>query len=106
MVNGKWYSVALNCKRQNGREGSAVGRLLALALAVAAGFAAEAQYVMPQADLSRSFSGQFLVQDQRPTGSRKVLAAGTNLIALDATVLTVSCERIKKGLWKRLGAAP
>src|SRR6266853_881710 len=57
--------------------------------------------------LSRSFSGQFLIQST--PGSVASPLAGflendTNFVHLDPTLLTVSCERIKQILYRELGA--
>lgn len=68
-----------------------------------------AQQGLPNVFLSRSVSGQFVVQSS-PTVSASVLATylenDTNFIRLDPTLLPVSCERIKQVLWRELGLAP
>ena len=59
--------------------------------------------------LSRSFSGQFIIQSAPQSfGSPLVslLENDTNYVKLDPTLLTVSCERIKEILWRELEAKP
>jgi hypothetical protein len=66
------------------------------------------QVVPPGSVLARSHSGQFLVQG-RPFGSlpgiSPNLSTNQNLLSLDPTLVTVSCERIKQLLWRELGTA-
>ena len=68
--------------------------------------AVSGQFVAPGVFLSRSFSGQFVVQSS-PSRTRSPLAEflenDTNFVRLDPTLLTVSCERIKQILWRELG---
>lgn len=56
---------------------------------------------------SRSHSGQFIVQTvPRPAQRSRYLSSfetNRNYITLDATLLPVSCERVKQVLWRRLG---
>src|SRR5512140_1186290 len=72
---------------------------LALLLATLAPAAAHVQ--------SRSHSGQFIVQTvPRPAQRSRYLSSfetNRNYITLDATLLPVSCERVKQVLWRRLG---
>jgi len=67
-----------------------------------------AQPAMPGLFLSRSASGQFIIQSS-PVVSASPLAAylenDTNFIRLDPTLLPVSCERIKQVVWRELGLA-
>lgn len=63
---------------------------------------------VPVARLPRSSSGQFIIQNVPHPGqvrSRYASSFETNrsYITLDATVLPVSCERIKQALWRQLG---
>lgn len=58
--------------------------------------------------LSRSVSGQFLIQTAPgPSGSplQGVLQNDTNFVRLDPVLLTVSCERIKQLVWRALDAS-
>jgi len=58
-----------------------------------------------KAGAHRSLTGQFIVRDPLPTGELpSVTYDTTNLVRLDPTLLTVSCERIKKALLSELGA--
>src|SRR5512133_2154733 len=62
----------------------------------------------PASRLPRSSSGQFIIQNVPVPGglrSRYVSSFETNrsYMTLDATVLPVSCERIKQALWRQLG---
>jgi len=68
---------------------------------------ADAQPGQPEHPSTRSASGQFFIQDQRSSGPRapeSSLAANRNLVRLEPTLVTVSCERIKQMLWQELGA--
>src|SRR3954466_8373758 len=84
----------------------------ALAAALLFGSAARAQVVrptLPLPEVTRSHSDQFVV-----FGSESVtlpsrfpgIATNLNFIALEPTLLAVSCERIKGVLARRLGAGP
>jgi hypothetical protein len=67
---------------------------------------ARAQPTAPGVFLSRSFSGQFVIQSAPPRLGSPLsgfLDSDTNFIRLDPTLLTVSCERIKQILWRELG---
>jgi hypothetical protein len=69
--------------------------------------ALRAQLSLPGTFLSRSVSGQFLIQGS--AGSHGAASAGllennTNFVRLDPTLLTVSCERIKQLVWRNLKA--
>ncbi len=78
-------------------------------LLLAHGVAVAQPSLPPGSQITRSFSGQFYIH---PTGvpadpglvSR--LTAGGNYLQLDAALLTVSCERIKTMLWRKLGDKP
>ena len=68
---------------------------------------ADAQLGQPERPSTRSASGQFFIQDQRSSGPRapeSSLAANRNLVRLEPSLVTVSCERIKQMLWQELGA--
>lgn len=68
----------------------------------------QAQFATPGVFISRSYSGQFIVQSAPPSfGSAMVsfLENDTNYVRLDPTLLTVSCERIKQILWRELEVA-
>ena len=73
---------------------------------------APAQFSLPDVNLTRSVSGQFVVTDAGPGSPVSSLtAAVTNagLVRLEPAVLAVSAERIKQTLWHELGidsAAP
>ncbi|MDR3458724.1 MAG: hypothetical protein P4N60_14840 [Verrucomicrobiae bacterium] len=57
----------------------------------------------------RSVSGQFIVDavpEDSPLLHRADLAADTNLVRLEPTLLAVSAERFKLALWSRLGLRP
>ena len=63
----------------------------------------------PGVFVSRSVSGQFIIQSARSSfGSPLVslLENDPNFVRLDPMTLTVSCERIKQILWRELGAKP
>lgn len=84
-------------------------RVLALLVCLAAASMlppeARAQAGLSGILLSRSYSGQFLIQSAPPSfGSPlvDVLENDTNFVRLDPTLLTVSCERIKQLLWHEL----
>lgn len=69
----------------------------------------QAQLMPPGLLISRSVSGQFIVQSARPSfGSPLVnfLENDTNYVRLDSTLLVVSSERIKTIVWRKLEAAP
>lgn len=61
---------------------------------------------LPQALSAWSASGQFLIQELAIPSS--IGAAGlesdTNFVRLEPTLLAISCERIKRNLWRELGA--
>jgi len=68
---------------------------------------AEAQLSAPGVFVSRSVSGQFIVQSARASFGFplvNLLQNDTNFVRLDPTLLTVSCERIKQILWRYLDA--
>lgn len=64
-----------------------------------------AQFAEPGVFFSRSVSGQFIIQSS-PVSSASpligLLENDTNFVRLDPTLLTVSCERIKRLLWREL----
>ena len=64
----------------------------------------------PEENLNtRSFSGQFIVHAPRWPADAALasqLTAGGNYIQLNAALLTVSCERIKQMMWRKLGDKP
>jgi hypothetical protein len=66
------------------------------------------QAFIPRSKSTFSLSGQFISQDLRPRGASDLaisLSTNHQFIALDPTLLTVSCERIKKHLIEQLGAS-
>src|SRR5207244_10299871 len=67
--------------------------------------AAHAQFTPPETSSARSFSGQFVVRTLRAPGGPAPAPATTNqnLIRLEPTLVTVSCERIKQLLYHELG---
>ncbi len=74
-------------------------------LGLIAGTSVHAQLGTPGAFLSRSVSGQFIIQSTPASIASPlagVLENDTNFVRLDATLLTVSCERIKQILWGEL----
>ncbi|HTL17059.1 MAG TPA: hypothetical protein VL793_07470 [Patescibacteria group bacterium] len=80
-----------------------LGLLLLLVLPVMT----RAQIAAPPFSISRSVSGQFVVQSSPPAfGSPMagLLQNDTNFVELDPTLLTVSCERIKQILFRDLGS--
>jgi hypothetical protein len=67
--------------------------------------AVQPQLTTPGGFLSRSFSGQFIIQSTSVRAGSPVaglLENDTNFVRLDPTLLTVSCERIKQILWREL----
>ncbi len=79
---------------------------LALGLSASRG-TAQPQFVLPGAVQSRSHSGQFIVQAQPSGGERSRLISALennrNFVRLDASLLPVSCERIKQIVCRQLG---
>ena len=70
---------------------------------------APAQFPLPQVNLTRSVSGQFVVTDARPGSPVSPLAAtvtNAGFVRLEPAVLAVSAERIKRTLWRELGINP
>jgi hypothetical protein len=73
---------------------------------------APAQLSLPDVNLTRSVSGQFVVTYAAPGPRASPLAAATtnpDFVRLEPAVLAVSAERIKQTLWRKLGvdsAAP
>jgi hypothetical protein len=73
---------------------------------------APAQLSLPDVNLTRSVSGQFVVTDAGPGPLVSPLAAAVtnaDCVRLEPAVLAVSAERIKQALWRELGvdaAAP
>src|SRR5579859_569502 len=72
---------------------------------------APAQLSLPDVNLTRSVSGQFVVTypGPGPVGPPPAAAAGADLVRLAPALLAVSAERIKQTLWRELGvdaAAP
>jgi len=67
---------------------------------------ASAQLSLPNVNLTRSVSGQFIVTDAGSGSPVPPLAAtvtNTGFIRLEPAVLAVSAERIKQTLWRELG---
>ncbi len=83
---------------------------LAVVFALHGDAVAQAASPVPDEKLNtRSFSGQFFVHAPRwPADAALVarLTASGNSIQLDPALLTVSCERIKQLLWRRLTLPP
>ena len=80
--------------------------LVAVAAAATTTFCAWSQLQVSQTKIARSFSGQFIVQDNRTKGpSEAALRLGTNagLVVFEPTSLAVSAERLKQNLWRELG---
>ena len=70
---------------------------------------ANAQFTPPEVSSARSFSGQFIVRSLGPPPASTLASAqvtNRDLVCLEATLLTVSCERIKQLLIHELGGAP
>src|SRR6266446_1026454 len=65
-----------------------------------------AQFTPPETTTARSFSGQFLVRALDAPAGTALAPAATNqhLIRLEATLVAVSCERIKQLVYHELGA--
>ena len=81
---------------------------LALVLALLGSAVAQTP-VREEGQNTRSYSGQFFVHAAHtPTAPDLAarLTAGGNYLQLDAALLTVSCERIKTLLWRKLGDKP
>jgi len=77
----------------------------ALFLAGLSSYTALAQMFVPEPMAARSRSGQFVVraiQDSRPSGGSLSLETNRNFIRLETALLPVSCERIKRSLWRDL----
>lgn len=67
---------------------------------------APAAVAVLEAGLTRSSSGQFIIRDQRQRGPSALagsLVTNAQFMALDPTVLPVSCERLKQDVWRFLG---
>lgn len=66
---------------------------------------APAQLSLPEVDLTRSVSGQFVVTCAEPGAAASPLAAAASgdLVRLAPALLAVSAERIKQTLWRELG---
>ena len=65
------------------------------------GGAAHGQFIAPDFSSARSFSGQFIIHDQRSSAAhpRTVnLETNRNFVRLEPALLTVSCERLKQVL--------
>ena len=68
-----------------------------------------AQLSAPGILISRSLSGQFIVQSAPPSFASALVSLpenDTNYVRLDSTLLTVSAERIKSILWRELDGSP
>jgi hypothetical protein len=87
--------------------GSRLGRCLLLLPFLWFGRAADATAALaPDTGLTRSVSGQFIIHDQRRTGASALaaqLVTNAHYVALDPTVLGVSCERVKQDVCRALG---
>src|SRR5438309_7320266 len=81
--------------------------LLIMIFAALAG-TASAQFTRPEGNSARSMSGQFIVRSLRGPVDPKPAATITNqnLIRLEPTLVTVSCERIKQYVDHELGTGP
>jgi len=69
--------------------------------------ALNAQFALPEAASVRSHSGQFVVYAGRlpsPESAPPALVTNTSYVELEASLLAVSCERIKQALWTELDA--
>jgi hypothetical protein len=67
---------------------------------------ASAQLSLPDVDLTRSVSGQFIVTGDRQGSSlatAPAIAANADFVQLEPALLAVSAERIKQTLWRTLG---
>jgi hypothetical protein len=76
---------------------------------------ASAQPALPEANLARSVSGQFIVTREQSgpiawsLAATPAVATNANVVRLEPALLAVSAERIKQKLWQELGiysAAP
>jgi hypothetical protein len=70
---------------------------------------AEAQLPLPDMNLARSVSGQFIVAYDRQFSSfaaATAVATNADLVQLEPALLAVSAERIKQALWRTLGVDP
>ena len=78
--------------------------LAIMALAALAG-PASAQFTRPEGNSARSLSGQFIVRSLRGRADPKPapMATNQNLVRLEPTLVTISCERIKQYLDNELG---
>ncbi len=82
-------------------------KAFALAAALAVASTAKAQVLPGARPVTRSHSDQFVVFGSESVTLRSRfpgIATNINFIALEPTLLAVSCERIKDALYRRLGA--
>ena len=70
---------------------------------------ASAQFSLPDVNLARSVSGQFIVTDARsrsvgsPLAAAPAVVTNADFVRLEPALLAVSAERIKQTLWRELG---
>lgn len=64
-----------------------------------------AQVLLPNINVTRSVSGQFIVAKNEPASISPVqfIHPDSNSIRLDPALLAVSAERIKQSLWRKIG---
>ncbi len=70
---------------------------------------ASAQLSLPDVNLTRSVSGQFIVtggQQVSPLVASPAVATNDNFVRLDSALVAVSAERIKQTLWRDLDINP
>ena len=69
---------------------------------------ARAQVLLPNIDVTRSVSGQFIVAKSQPSLPSFVQSVNpdSNSIRLNPALLAVSAERIKQALWRKIGLEP
>ena len=67
-----------------------------------------AQALLPDINVTRSVSGQFIVAKNRPLSpsTAQFINPDSNSIRLDPALLAVSAERIKQSLWRKIGIDP
>jgi hypothetical protein len=81
--------------------------VLACLLTSQQGRSAGASLTVPEAGVTRSFSGQFITHPARASELVRIppnLSTNKALLRLDPTLMTVSCERIKQLLMRELGS--
>lgn len=81
--------------------------ILALASFALGNGVLNAQFALPEATSVRSHSGQFVVYAGRLPSAESAppaILTNTSYVELEASLLAVSCERIKQALWTELDA--